>query len=208
MTAVAGDLNHAFVSAVPDEGVATEVGPDEWNAKIKMSAGNDGQAAVRRTAAPNGWSLINLGALLTFINATQAANSGTGETDLHVFTLDAAQFDANKRKIRVTAEGSFAANANTKTLRLKLGAAGSVVLNPLTTAPNGKRFKAVVTITRTGVGAQRLLTDVRIDVNGELMSLATAAEVDTGTMTLKITGQSGTGSNDILLDETMVEFLN
>ena len=38
--------------------------------------------------------------------------------------------------------------------------------------------------------------------------LATATETDTGTLVVKITGQSAVGSSDILLDETMIEFLN
>lgn len=205
---MAGKINHRFVSTVPDEGVATEFGPTELNDSLVVSGGLDGQAMVRRTALADGWELINLGAPLIFINATQAANSGTGETDLHSFTLPAAHFNANKRKIRVTCEGSFAANANVKTLKLKLGAAGTVTLNPLTASPNGKRFRAVVTITRTGSNAQRLLSQVHIDVLGELLGIATAAETDANALVLKITGQSGTGSNDILLDETMIEFLN
>lgn len=206
---MAGKINHRFVSTVPDEGVASEYGPNEINDSLVVSAGVDGQHMIRRTSAPDGWELIYSGAPLAFINATQAANSGTGETDLHSFTLDAAYFNANKRKIKVTAEGSFAANANTKTLKLKLGAAGSITLNPTTVAPNGKRFKAVITITRTGSNAQRFLYAVEIEgVPLEKLGLATAAETDANALVLKITGQSGTGSNDILLDETMVEFLN
>lgn len=205
---MAGALKHAFSSPVPDEGIATEVGPDEWNAPLKMSEGADGQTAVRRTSATNGWELINLGALLTFINATQAANSGTGETDLHSFTLAAAHFNADKKKIRVTAEGAFAANANTKTLKLKLGAVGTVTLNPTTTAPNGVRFKVTATITRTALNAQRILVEVKIGATNELLSLVTATETDSGALVVKLTGQSAVASNDILLDETMVEFLN
>lgn len=205
---MAGKIKHRFVSAVPDEGVASEFGPDELNDSLVVSEGNDGEVMMRRTAAPDGWLLVKLGALLTFINATQAANSGTGETDLHSFTLPAAHLDANKRKIRVTAEGSFAANANVKTLKFKFGAAGTITLNPLTGSPNGKRFRAVITVTRTAANAQRMLAQVHIDVNGELMSLTTAAETDANALVVKITGQSGTGSNDILLDETMIEFLN
>lgn len=205
---MAGSIKHRYQSSVPDEGVASEVGPVEWNDSFVVSGGVDGQHMVRRTSAPDGWELIYAGAPLAFINATQAANSGTGETDLHAFTLDAAYFNANKRKIRVTLEGSFAANANTKTLKLKLGAAGTITLNPTTAAPNGKRFKAVVTITRTGSNAQRILAETLLDGSVEKIAIATATETDANALVLKATGQSGTGSNDILLDETMVEFLN
>lgn len=203
-----GTIKHRYQSAVPDEGVSSEVGPVEWNDSMVVAGGVDGQYMVRRTSVSDGWELIYGGAPLTFINATQAANSGTGETDLHAFTLDAAYFNANKRKIRVTLEGSFAANANVKTLRLKLGAAGVITLNPTTASPNGKRFKAVVTITRTGSNVQRLLAETLLDGSVEKVAIATAAETDSGALVVKVTGQSGTGSNDILLDETMIEFLN
>jgi hypothetical protein len=205
---MAGAFKHAFPSPVPDEGIATEVGSDEWNAPLVMSEGADGQAAVRRTSAPNGWELINLGALLAFINATQAANSGSGETDLHSFSLAAAHFNANKRKIRVTAEGSFdATGAVNKTLKLKFGAAGTVTLNPTTTQPANVRFKVTATIIRTASNAQRILVEVKIGATNELISLTNTTETDSGALIVKLTGQ-GTASNQILLDESMVEFLN
>lgn len=205
---MAGLIKHAFVSPVPDEGVAEEVGPNEWNASLKVSEGLDGQAMVRRTTATDGWELINLSAPLAFENATQAANSGTGETDLHVFTLPTAHFNANKRAIRLKAYGSFAANANVKTLRLKFGAAGTVTLNPTTGSPNNLRFEIEVLIIRTASNAQHIYSRSLLTGLLELISRVTTTETDSGALTLKLTGQSGTASNDILLDVTTVEFLN
>lgn len=206
---MAGALKHAFPSPVPDEGIATEVGSDEWNAPLKMSEGDDGQAAVRRTSALNGWELINLGALLTFINATQAPNSGTGETDLHSFTFKAAHFNADKRAVRIVAKGSFAANTNVKTLRFKLGGGAAIVLNPVTGAPNGVRFEVEIVVIRTGVNAQDVYIKSLVGLSAhDVVSKTGRTEIDSATIVAKLTGQSGTGSNDILLDLTTVEFLN
>lgn len=206
---MAGEIKHAFVSTVPDEGVASEVGPDEWNDALVVSGGADGQSMIRRTSAGDGWELIYLGAPLAFINVTQAPNSGTGETTLHTFTLPADFFNVNKRAIRVKIEGSFAANGNTKTLKFKLGAAGSVTLNPVTTAPNGVRFSAEILVIRTGADAQSIFSRVLVGLAAyDLVSKATATEDDGATMAVAITGQSGTASSDILLDLTTVEFLN
>lgn len=206
---MAGAINHAFESTVPDEGVSTEVGPDEWNANLEVSGGADGQAMVRRTSATDGWELIYLGAPLAFINATQVANSGTGETDLHSFTLPADFFNVNKRAIRIKAEGSFAANGNTKTLKFKLGAAGTVTLNPVTTAPNGVRFSVEILVIRTASDAQSIFAKVLVGLAAfDLVSLTTTTEDDGATMVAKFTGQSGTASSDILLDNTTVEYLN
>lgn len=205
---MAGEIKHAFVSTVPDEGVASEVGPDEWNDALVVSGGADGQAMLRRTSASDGWELVYLGAPLIFINATQAPNSGTGETDLHSFTLAAAHFNANKRAIRIKGFGSFADTANAKTLKFKFGAAGSVTLNPTTGSPQNVRFEFEILVIRTGSNAQAIYYKLIIDDAIEIVGKATTTETDSGALVAKITGQSDTASNDILLDVTSVEYLN
>lgn len=204
---MAGALNHRFESDVPDEGVSTEVGPDEWNDELVMSGGNDGAAAVRRTSATDGWELIYLGAPLVGINVTQAANSGTGETDLHSFTIPLDHFSANKRALRVKAYGSFADTANTKTLKLYVGTE-DFTLNPTTTAAQNVRFEVEAIILRTAADAQRIHYKVIIDDAFEIMAMGTATEDDGAAIIIKLTGQSGTASSDILLDTTIVEYLN
>lgn len=203
-----GKIHHRFDSPVPDEGVAEEVGPNEWDDSLVVTEGVDGAAFVRRTSADDGWELIYLGAPLAFINATQAANSGTGETVLHTFNVAAAYFNANKRALRVQAHGSFAANGNTKTLRLKFGAAGSIVLNPVLTAANGVRFTVEALIIRTASNAQHVYYKVLVGDTVEVVGRATLTETDSGVLALAISGQSGTASSDILLDVTTVEYLN
>lgn len=206
---MAGEIKHAFVSTVPDEGVSTEVGPDEWNDALVVSGGADGQSMIRRTSATDGWELIYLGAPLLFINATQAANSGTGETDLHSYTIPADYFNANKRAIRIRAHGSFAANANVKTLRFKLGGGAAIVLNPVTGSPNGVRFDVEIVVIRTGVDAQSVFIKSLVGLAAyDVVSLTPRTEDDGATIVAKITGQSGTASSDILLDLTTVEYLN
>src|SRR5258708_901023 len=120
---MAGSVNHRFVSTVPDEGVSTEVSPNKWNDTLIMGGGNDGDFAVRRTAAADGWVLIPFGANPTWVNLTTAQNSGAGETDLHLFTLLASQLNVTKKGLRSTGWGTTAANATAKTMRLKFGAA-------------------------------------------------------------------------------------
>lgn len=206
---MAGKIKHRFVSTVPDEGVASEYGPDELNDSLVVSEGNDGAAMLRRTATADGWVTGYIGAPLAFINATQAANSGTGETDLHTFTIPALHFDANKRAVMFSGRGSFAANANTKTLRVKWGTAAAIVLNPVTTAPNGVRFSFDILLVRTGVDTQDIYIQNLVGLTALDLDSKTAQAVDDGVaQILKITGQSAVGSNDILLDYSMVEYLN
>jgi len=205
---MAGTIKHAYVSPVPDEGVSTEVGPDEWNADLVVAGGSDGQAMVRRTSATDGWELIYLGVPLVFSNVTQAANSGTGETDLHSYTLPTGHFAVDKKRIVIRADGSFAANANVKTLKLKFGAAGTVTLNPTTGSPNGVRFRVEAHIVRTGSNAQRIRYAVWIGTALEVIGTASTTETDSGALVVKFTGQSGTASSDILLDESGIDFKN
>jgi hypothetical protein len=204
-----GAINHRFVSTVPDEGVVSEYGPDELNDTLVMSEGADGQAAVRRVAEEDGWEWIYLGAPLAFINATQAANSGTGLTDLHSFTFPADHFNANKRSVRYTLKGSFAANGNVKTLNFAWGSETPIVLNPVTGSPNGVRFEVEIVVTRTGVDAQTIYIKSLVGLSAYDLVSKTAATQDDGAAIIgKITGQSGTASSDILLDQTTVEYLN
>jgi hypothetical protein len=206
---MAGKINHRFDSPVPDEGVAEEVGPNEWDDSLVVSEGADGQLFVRRTAQTDGWELIYIGAPLTFINATQVPNSGTSLTDLHSFTFPVDHFNANKRSVRYTLKGSFAANANVKTLNFVWGAGAAIVLNPVTGSPNGVRFEVEIVVTRTGVDAQNIYIKSLVGLAAyDLVSKTSRTEDDGAAIIGKITGQSGTASDDILLDQTTVENLN
>lgn len=206
---MAGSINHVFVSTVPDEGVDTEVGPDEWNDGLVVSGGSDGQAMVRRVAAADGWELAYLGAPPAFVNVTQAANSGTGETTLHTHTLPVDFFNANKRGIRIVYRGSFAANGNAKTLRFKFGSSAAIVLNPVQGSPNGLRFEVEILVFRTASDAQVIYCKTRIGLTGaiDFDDKSTDAEDDGATIAMLFTGQSAVASSDILLDHSQVEFL-
>ncbi len=205
---MAGKIKHRFQTPVVDEAVATEVGPSEWNDSLVMSEGADGDVPVRRTSAADGWELIRLGAAPTWVNVTTVNNSGTAETDLHSYTIPAGHFAVDKKAIRLKAWGTMAANANTKTLRLKFGATPvTVVLNPGQTAPNGLSWSVEVTIVRTGSNAQVLFVRVLLGTAIELISVVTGTETDANALTLKLTGQSAVGSNDITIRGSMVEYL-
>lgn len=204
---MAGDIKHAFVSTVPDEGVAGEVGPDEWNAALKVSGGADGQFMVRRTSATNGWELVNAAVPLSFISTTHADNVGAAETDLHSFVIPAAHFNVNNRAIRLKTHISFAGNATAKTVRVRFGAAFVAVLNPTTGSPNGSSMAIELVIARTGSNAQHVYGHVLLAAAVELIAHATATETDANALTLKITGQGGANA-DISAHATTIEFLN
>jgi hypothetical protein len=136
------------------------------------------------------------------INAsvTPANNSGVGETNLYNPTIDGNTLSANGKALRLRAFGSFAANGNTKTVRVKWGA---TTILTFAGTPNAQNWEVEATIIRTGAATQVVfarilvaptaggaLTDSRV-ING------TAAETLSGDVGLQITGQSDTASNDV-----------
>ena len=140
---------------------------------------------------------------------TSAATTAvTVEEDLQTYTLPADALDANKRMIRVTAWGSFAANGNTKTLRLYFGAT-SVITNLDTTAPNNNPWRITALIIRSGSNAQLASADMVVGSTQQSVGQTTPAETDSGTVVIKITGQNGTANaNDIVCQGMITEFLN
>jgi hypothetical protein len=204
---MAGAINHRFDSPVADAGVSTEVGPNEWDDSHILSGGNDSDAMVRRTSAPDGWELIKLGASPLWVQNADVNNSGTGETDLHTYTIPAAHFNVNNRAIRITAWGIFTANANTKTIRLRFGAGTAIVANAVTAAPNGSRWRLTAVIVRTSSNNQEVFFESMVALLHEQQFRQAQTETDANAITLKVTGQSGTGSNDMKIEGSMVEFL-
>jgi hypothetical protein len=204
---MAGKLKHRFVSPVADEGVSTEVGPNEWNDSLVLSEGNEGEVPARRAALGDGWELIKLGASPLWVQNADVNNSGTGETDLHSYVIPASHFNVNNRAVRLTAWGVFAANGNTKTVRIRFGGGTAIVVNNVTAAPNGSRWSLEAVVMRTGANAQEHFAEGKVALLFEQHFRQTEAQTDSGTITYKVTGQSGTGSNDITIQGSMLEFL-
>ena len=133
--------------------------------------------------------------------------ASTVETTLFTTTLAASQLAADGESVRMTAYGETAANANTKTLKVYLGAS-VIAQNSTTTAPNGKNWKIVADVTRSG--ATSAVEHVSIEFDG------VAAEIDaskvgptwSGAVDFYITGTNGTSAaNDIVLKQAIVEYI-
>lgn len=143
--------------------------------------------------------------------ASAYADSGTPastvETTLFTTTLAASQLAADGESVRMTAHGTTAANANTKTLKVYLGT-NAIAQNSTTTAPNGKNWKIVADVTRSG--ATSSVEHVSIEFDG------VAAEIDASKVgatwssanVFSVTGTNGTSAaNDIVLKQAIVEYI-
>lgn len=132
-------------------------------------------------------------------------NSGTGETTLKTYTLPAAKLAATGDTVRIRATGSFAANANLKSVRLYFGA--TVVAAMVATGFNGAHWIIEAEVSRTGAATQTAFGGFDTQASGMLTTGTTPAETLSGTLIIKCTGTSGTGSNDVICKNFCVEFL-
>lgn len=135
-------------------------------------------------------------------------NSTTVETTLDSFSLPAATLNSNGRGVRMTGHGNFAANGNTKTVRLKFGATDTTN-GFFSGAYNGSDWTVTATCYRTGATAQTCTT-VFGESGGTTRVLGInrlPAETLSGAVTLALTGQSGTASSDITSRAFFVEYL-
>lgn len=132
----------------------------------------------------------------------------TSEETLDTYTLTSGYVANDGESIRITVAGKFAANANTKTLKVKVGST-TYVTNATTTAPNGVDFYAQTVITRTGatgaVGNSFMLIDgeaaENVNINKSGITWANAN-------TISVTGQNGTATvNDTVLCMVTIEHI-
>lgn len=133
------------------------------------------------------------------------ANSGTGETTIATVTVAAATLGANGQALRITAFGTFAANGNNKTVKLKIG--GTTIVDTTAQAFNGNGYHIELTFIRTGASAEYVSGFYAVPSGGNYNRVGpTSQSLDTtASITILVTGQSGTGSNDIVSRGLLVE---
>jgi hypothetical protein len=209
----------AFQSTYPDTGDATKLGPTAWNAARLLSGGSDTDLVTRDSVSATGASWLPRATfatpadvtagvaarILTVSTAQSGTPANTNETDLWTYPLPANTLSANGRAIRVTAWGTFASNANTKSIKAYFGATGFAAAGGFTTQVTWEINFLVV---RTGAAAQ--IGYVRYNSAANICSLTTASPAETmsGGITVKVTGQNGTANaNDIVLRGALVELL-
>ena len=111
--------------------------------------------------------------------------------------------------VRIKAWGQFAANANTKTIRLKFSNT-TLVTNDVTTAPNGLIWEIEAVVGHRGGGADNGTYFGRMVVGAANQTLKggtfSQAGVFSNSIFINVTGQNGTATaNDIICDGLFVE---
>jgi len=131
----------------------------------------------------------------------------TTEEVLATYTLPAATVAADGKGVRVIASGTTAANANTKTIRLKLGGT-TYATNAVTTAPNASAWEAEFTILRSGAATAVAVGKAVFTATSEGIQRGTGTPTWANTNAIEVTGQNGTASaGDITVSMVTIELL-
>lgn len=142
-------------------------------------------------------------------NNSAMRNVNAAETDLYTYTLPANSLVTDGQGFRVTGLISFAANGNTKIIKVYLGSTAAIVVSAAINIVNGQGI-LYAHILRVGSGAQAISATMGISAIGAAGSSyngsAPAAEDVATDLEIKVTGQSS-ASDDILMYNFMVEAL-
>lgn len=130
-------------------------------------------------------------------STTAVGNVGTGEDDLITYSVPANTLATNLDYIEFDMGGTFAANANTKRVRIKYGA--TTLFDTTGLIFNGVDWRAQGKIIRTGAATQKAICtfESATTLLTQIADYTTPAETLSGAVTLKATGEA-TSNNDIV----------
>ena len=205
--ALSGDvtMTNAGVVALTANSVVTA---DITDANVTTAKILDANVTTAKIADAN-VTLAKLGSTgkLASAYADVGTPASTVETILFTTTLAAAQLSADGESVRMTAYGTTAANANTKTLKVYLGAS-VIAQNSTTTAPNGKNWKIVADVTRSGATSSVEHISIEFDGVAAEVDVSKAGTTWSSANALAVTGTNGTSAaNDIVLKQAIVEYI-
>lgn len=137
-------------------------------------------------------------------DTTAVGNVGAGEDDLITYSVPASTLGTNGDYITFDMAGTFAANANTKRVRIKFGA--TTLFDTTALIFNGVDWRAEGKIIRTGATTQKAICTFSSATTllTQIADYTTPGETLSGAITLKATGEA-TSNNDIVQEFLVVE---
>ena len=142
------------------------------------------------------------------VNTTSACTTeSTLEEDLWTYTLPAGTLNTNGKAVRVTAVFDYLNNGNNKTSKIYFG--GSVIGGRGAAADNNSFILIEASVIRTGAATQKAAGGTSVSTTAtRLVTVVTPSETLADAITIKATGQSGTGTlNDVCFVSAIVEIL-
>lgn len=131
---------------------------------------------------------------------------GTSETDAYNRTIPANTFLQNGYWLRITAEGSFAANGNTKAIKIYFN---GTAYSTFSSAVNGGSWRIESIIARNGTSSARMstrrtVTDAAFTTTPFLSSNSDGSVNYASTIAFKFTLQGG-ATSDVIVNSFKVE---
>lgn len=144
--------------------------------------------------------------MLTTSTATACTIADTNETTLWSFQLPANTLNEDGKTVRITATMLYGATANSKTVKVKLGATAAYTY---ATASNAIPGSVTVTITRTGATAELATgNDLRGNAGFNVGSQVSMAEDLSTALTVSLTGQNAVAAaSDVCVKSATLELL-
>jgi len=158
----------------------------------------EGHPLVSRMATSTG--LLKLSGNLYCTMVTTDTGANTTETDLASYTLPAGAMDTSisgvtsYAGIHIRAWGTTAANANTKTIRLKFDGT-TIDSNSVTTAPNSQDWVIDTYLHRLDSTNQKGMTRFDVGATTQGVNAISATATLANAIIVKVTGQNGTSSS-------------
>lgn len=140
------------------------------------------------------------------VDNTAVGNVGTGEDTLISYSLPASTLFQNGAGVRITAWGTAANVAGTKTLKTYFGT--QVIATDSLTASQVDNWKVVATVWRTGLSAQEYESEFLQSgtITQTILERGTSTQDQSTALTIKCTGEA-TNDDDIVQNGLLVEFL-
>lgn len=163
----------------------------------------DGGAVTAKAGGST--SLGPIGVVLK-VNTTAVGNVGAGEDDLITYSVPASTLGTNGNYLEFEVFGTFAANANSKQVKVKYGA--TTLLASSAQTQNGGTWSISGKIVRTGAATQIASVNSSYDAANfqNLTNYTTPAETLSGAITLKCTGEA-VADNDIIQKGLVVRWM-
>lgn len=191
------------------DSAATKISIRGQGLTSNASAYFGGWTAVIGTIAPTSWMPYTsyderrFSSPVVFADSMSIGNVGAGETTLKVFKLTPNLMFREGRRLRLTAWGETAANANNKTIRVWISAGAKLVV--VNGAHSGLDWKVVLTVLNGTTGnSSPVLAEGHVNGVAEFLNSADQGLDMAAAWDISISGQ-GTANDDILLKGMTVE---
>lgn len=150
---------------------------------------------------------VELDPALAAFDDTQSASNGA-EKVAYTYTIPANTFNVNGNTVELLGVGTLAANANAKTVRVRLGGlAGTVIATAADNAAANTSWRTQVNVARLGSNSQRAVGMMWFytssGVGRAVQTITTTTATDTGTIDLVITVEAA--ANDAIYECAWVE---